>query len=384
MVMIAMSLATLIIGTIPEFQTPITTCDMKELLTELGLSDNVTSGVLNDLDCISDPIAQLERLIGSKNKSGRIRRTTTSPTVTYQPGNINTVSDDKKGFNATPESTTIEMVSDGSRKVEGESKKDEDLQTGEESDSFTEKNYLALMFTLDKLKGLYFRKPMKILLILDDITVVFFTLELILRLVSCPCYKQYFKSIINVIDIIILLAAYTNYIVAEITIKAEYDKKGIVRILQYVQMFRVLRVLRITHSIIAVRVLGYSLKRSLKDILALAIYLFIGVMIFSTFVYFSESTTQMKSIPDACWWGVITMTTVGYGDVVPKSAMGRLVGSICAISGLILLSMVIPVFVNNFLSVYQVAKLQDTLGKPSQSQHRKISEVKVYPIKSKE
>jgi voltage-gated potassium channel Kch len=58
---------------------------------------------------------------------------------------------------------------------------------------------------------------------------------------------------------------------------------------------------------------------------------------------------------DAWWWSIVTMTTVGYGDMYPESVVGRILGGLCALCGVLMFSMTVPIFVNTFHAVYQYA-----------------------------
>lgn len=78
------------------------------------------------------------------------------------------------------------------------------------------------------------------------------------------------------------------------------------------------------------------------------------MVIFSTIIFFIEDGTNpdFSSIPAAFWWTVVTMTTVGYGDIVPMTVGGKCVGFVCALTGVLCIALPVPSIVQNFHRIY--------------------------------
>ena len=66
-----------------------------------------------------------------------------------------------------------------------------------------------------------------------------------------------------------------------------------------------------------------------------------------------ENSKQFESIPASLWWAIVTMTTVGYGDMAPVTPLGRIVGALCAIFGVVVMvCLPSPVFISSFNEIY--------------------------------
>ncbi|WAR14351.1 KCA10-like protein [Mya arenaria] len=186
---------------------------------------------------------------------------------------------------------------------------------------------------------------------LESICLVFFTVDILLRLLSCPSIVQYFKSIINITDAIALIAAYV-YMLCLFQVKVQRYQNSWIDFLWYIQLLRAFRLFRIMGHIRAGKVLLFVVLHNMRDFLIVAIFLVAGMCTFASVIYLAEGKDVVKDIPTGWYWAVVTMTTVGYGDISPKTAVGRALSCVCALCGVLMLAMTIPIVAENFIKLY--------------------------------
>lgn len=204
------------------------------------------------------------------------------------------------------------------------------------------------------------RVPLFVFDVLEMITGAFFTVDMLLRLFSCPSFVRFFRSVINIFDILALIGFYIHVAVINIEKEHKYEI-GWIRIINFLQIFRVMRLFRIIRNVRASRVLAFSIRQNGRDMTLLVLLVMITVSTAASLVYFLEDRSVIESIPVAWYWAMITLTTVGYGDITPKSCFGRVVAALLAICGVLLLAITLPMFVNNFLTLYQYSCVDETI-----------------------
>lgn len=160
---------------------------------------------------------------------------------------------------------------------------------------------------------------------IEWVVTVLFTLEYMLRLACIPKPSQYAKSFFGVIDLLAVLPTYLGLFLVG------YHSFIVIRVLRLLRVFRVLKLARFMKQ---AEYLMKALKESRHKI-----GVFIGavltlVLILGTAMYLIEGEQNgFSSIPQSMYWAIVTMTTVGYGDIAPATVLGKMIASIIMLIG---------------------------------------------------
>ena len=201
------------------------------------------------------------------------------------------------------------------------------------------------------------RIPIFTMFVLEIVTLAFFTFDLMVRLSTCPSLVAYFKSLVNILDATALICTYLHLVLVLIR-KQDMYKDGWIDLLQFIQILRAFRLLRVVKNVRASRVLVHSFRLNIRDLWIICIYIIVCMCLFGSVFYITEGKNNMKSMPRAWYYTIITLTTVGYGDITPRSHLGTVLSCFCAISGLLLFAFTIPILANNFITLYKYAYME--------------------------
>jgi len=139
------------------------------------------------------------------------------------------------------------------------------------------------------------------------------------------------------------------------------------------------------------KILIHTFKASAHELMLLIFFLVIGIVIFASLVYYAERiqynpTNDFTSIPVGLWWAIETMTTVGYGDMTPKTYVGMFVGSFCALTGVLTIALPVPVIVSNFALFYSHTQARAKLPKkrrrvlPVEAVRKKLPQEAIHSV----
>lgn len=184
----------------------------------------------------------------------------------------------------------------------------------------------------------------------ENLSVLIFTIEYIVRVWACtaiPKYShpfwgrmKYMVSLGALVDLIAILPFFLPLVFTMNTL-----------LLRMLRLFRLLRIFKLGRYLTAFQLIVGSITRRKEELVIVLGLIFIMLIISSSMMYYIEHEAQpdvFTSIPATMWWGVATLTTVGYGDVYPITPLGKLLGAFIAILGIGVFALPAGIIANSF------------------------------------
>lgn len=202
-----------------------------------------------------------------------------------------------------------------------------------------------------------------------------FTMEIIARLLSCPNPRAY-CTLLNVVDLVAVLPLYLE--------AAFQDDAQAAEGLRIMRILRLFRIFKLSRYFTAIKLIVGAMTLSAAPLLMALFLTLLGTVLFASAMYYiergiwspelevymypgSQTPSDFQSILDAMWWTTITLATVGYGDVGPRSGEGKALGVIVALAGVVILAFPISIFAANFSELYVLTQRRAALQRELRS-----------------
>lgn len=176
---------------------------------------------------------------------------------------------------------------------------------------------------------------------LEWIFTIVFTLEYILRLVSIEKPWRYVFSFAGLIDLLAIVPSYLSIF---------YAGAQSFLVLRGLRLLRIFRIFKLTHFLSEMKFLKGAIRGSLTKISIFMLVVLTLVIILGSLMYLIENGENgFSNIPESIYWAIVTITTVGYGDLSPVTALGKFVASIIMLMGYGIIAVPTGILTNEML-----------------------------------
>lgn len=208
----------------------------------------------------------------------------------------------------------------------------------------------VMVVLLDSVPTFHARWQRELYLIEWAFTLLF-TVEYLLRLYSTKALRRYAFSFYGLVDLVSILPTY----LALFLTGANY--LSVVRILRVLRIFRILRLISYVGE---ANLLATAIVHARRKIFVFLFCVLTLNVIFGSLMYLVEGPEGgFTSIPTSMYWAIVTLTTVGYGDIAPVTALGRLIAGMTMITGYAIIAVPTGIIGSELINEYQVRKQAD-------------------------
>jgi voltage-gated potassium channel len=181
-----------------------------------------------------------------------------------------------------------------------------------------------LIVMLDSVESLHARYG-DLFYTLEWIFTIIFTIEYILRILSIRRPRKYVLSGLGIIDLLAIIPSYLSFLVA--------GSQSLL-VLRALRLLRIFRIFRLVHFVSEMRFLAVAIRSSTRKISIFILFVVNAVVILGSVIYLVEGQENgFTSIPQSVYWAIVTITTVGYGDIAPVTPLGKFIASFIMLLG---------------------------------------------------
>ncbi|MCS6807822.1 MAG: ion transporter [Bacteroidota bacterium] len=191
----------------------------------------------------------------------------------------------------------------------------------------------------------------------DTISVAIFSIEYLARVWTANIQPEFSRPVLGniryaltplaIVDLVAILPFYLPFLGVDL------------RSLRILRIFRVFRVFKIARYVRALNLISAVLRKKREELVLSLAFTFFLLLITSSLVYYVENEAQpdkFASIPETMWWGIATLTTVGYGDMYPITGLGKFLGGIIAILSVGIFALPAGILASGFSEVLSLHK----------------------------
>ena len=191
---------------------------------------------------------------------------------------------------------------------------------------------------------------------LEWVFTIFFTLEYFTRIYVASNPRRYIFSFYGIVDLLSILPTYLAIL---------FVGTQSLMVIRALRLLRVFRIFKLGNFLFEGQIIIKSLKASRVKISVFLIFVLIMVVIFGSVMYLIEGAAgneEFDSIPRSVYWAIVTLTTVGYGDISPISPLGQFIAAIIMIMGYAVIAVPTGIVTSEFTQSYRYRKLSRELS----------------------
>jgi voltage-gated potassium channel len=186
--------------------------------------------------------------------------------------------------------------------------------------------------------------------VLEWVFTVIFTIEYILRLICIKRPFQYITSWLGVIDLLAIIPSYLSIF---------FVGAQSLLVFRALRLLRIFRIFKLTHFLTEMQFLKTAIRSSLKKISIFMLVVLALVIILGSVMYLIEGRENgFTSIPESIYWAVVTITTVGYGDISPVTPLGKFIASLIMFIGYGIIAVPTGIVTNEMVNAVRTKKEQ--------------------------